>query len=135
MLVGWKWRLALALVGVALWSHPGVAAKIDRFTDKDGTLHISNKEAEEPIKTGPVAHPQGPTPLPQATQNPSPAATTPLPPGRPNPGAPPPPANPNVTAGPGVQANQGGPAPPGAPHRPPFGRFNRSRQPVPPAVQ
>jgi len=142
MLVGWKWRLALALVGVALWSHPGVAGKIDRFTDKDGTLHITNKEAEESVKLEPMAHPQEPTPLPQATQKPAPAATTPQPhrpappvQGQPAPGVPKSPGDSNEAAAGGVQANQGGAAPPGAPHRPPFGPFNRNRVPGPPPGQ
>jgi hypothetical protein len=137
MLVGWRWCLALALVSVALWSHPGVARKIDRFTDKDGTLHITNKEAEEPIKLEPMAHPQAPTPLPQATQKPAPAAKTPRPQrlAPPAPGLPQSPGDSKEAAEREVQANQGGAAPPGAPPRPPHGSFNRHRMPPPQPVQ
>ncbi|MCX5892383.1 MAG: hypothetical protein NTW80_05305 [Deltaproteobacteria bacterium] len=75
-----KWRLVLALVGVVLWSQPGVNAKIEHFTDKEGTVHISNNAAEaEPGKpdwtpsrgrmTPPPqifpAAPAGPVPQPQ----------------------------------------------------------------------
>lgn len=41
-------RLAVALLGVALLSPPGVAAKIDRFQDDQGTLHITN-HGETPV--------------------------------------------------------------------------------------
>jgi len=47
MRVNWKWRLAVALLGLALMNPPGVAAKIKHFKDDQGTLHINNAgEAE-----------------------------------------------------------------------------------------
>lgn len=125
MLLGWKWRLALVLVGVLLWSHPGVAGKIDRFTDKDGTLHITNKGEEEPIKPGGAEAAK--TPLPE------PAAPPAMRPG-PNPGPPPPGAAHGIINREG-QANQGSAAPPGAPPRPPQGPFNRRGMPPPQPVQ
>ena len=125
MLLGWKWRLALVLVGVALWSHPGVAGKIDRFTDTDGTLHITNKGAEEPAKPGGAAVVK--TPLPEPAASPVPGQPNPAPPGmRPNTGPPPPGAAHGIINREG-QANQGSAAPPGAPPRPPQGPLNRRR--------
>jgi hypothetical protein len=144
MLVGLKWRLALVLVGVALWSHPGVAGKIDRFTDKEGTLHISNKDAGEPIKLSepPETKPPAPTAAPPASPArsvPQHGRLAPIVPGTPDPDYPATGTEPhNETQPPGdeaiergVQANQGLAAPPGAPPRLPQGPFNRRRKPPP----
>jgi hypothetical protein len=114
----------LVLVGVALWSHPGVAGKINRFTDEDGTLHITNKGAEEPVKSGDAAVK---TPLPEPAA--PPAMRT-----GPNSG-PPPPGGADGLIDREVRANQGGVAPPGVPPRPPQGPFNRRRMPSPQPVQ
>jgi len=73
MPVSWRWRLGVALVGVALLSPSGVAAKIDRFHDKEGTLHISNT-GEEPVKGGAAA------PMPPGTPPPLPRPVPPPPP-------------------------------------------------------
>ncbi len=96
MLVSWRWRLGVALVGVALLSPSGAAAKIDRFHDKEGTLHISNT-GEEPVKGGAAA------PMPPGTPAPAPQAAPPAPLPLPRPVPPPPPQPPpeQVTPPPG----------------------------------
>ncbi len=85
MPLSWKWRLALAVLGVVLWSHPGSAAKIERFKDSEGTLHISNSGEAEPAKPGEAVTPRV-TPV-----APPPAAVPPAPPPAPVPPAPSPP--------------------------------------------
>ncbi len=79
MILRWKWRLGAALLGVTLWSYPVAAAKIERFKDTEGTLHIHN-EGEEAAKPGGAATPN------------TPAAPQPLPPPPVAPPMPPPPA-------------------------------------------
>ncbi len=106
MPVSWRWRLGVALVGLVLLSHSGAAAKIDRFKDKEGNLHITNV-GEEPVKKGGVT-----TPTPSATPTPSPtpaptAAPAPPPLPRPVPPLPPPPPPPEQA-----------PPPPGEPVEP-----------------
>ena len=106
MLVSWKWRLVVALVGMALFLSPsGVAAKIERSTDKEGTLHISNT-AEVPGKPGGATTPNPPSPptLAPAPQpgspppQPMPPAPRPMPvPPPPQQVAPPPPVEPGET--------------------------------------
>lgn len=82
MPVSWRWRLVVALVGIVLFLSPsGVAAKIERFKDKEGTLHISNT-GDLPVKPGGAT-----TPSPPSTPTPT-AAPAPLPLPRP---VPPPP--------------------------------------------
>ncbi len=92
MPVSWKRRLVAALLGLALLSPAGAAAKIERFKDPEGTLHISNA-GEEPVKPGGVtapATPAAPGPAPQPLPHPgSPPATLPAP--APPPVPPPPP--------------------------------------------
>ena len=60
--------LLLACLGVALWINPGMASKIERFTDPAGTLHISNFKEGEPGKPGTAtpALPGQPQAFPQA---------------------------------------------------------------------
>ena len=55
-----SWGFLLAFLGVALWNYPGMAAKIERFTDPAGTLHISNFKEGEPAKPGGVPTPAQP---------------------------------------------------------------------------
>jgi len=92
MPVSWRWRLVVALVGMALFLSPaGVAAKIERSKDNEGTLHISNT-AEVPVKPGGAT-----TPAPTATPAPAPR---PVPPPLPVPPPPeevaPPPGDPET---------------------------------------
>ena len=83
MLVSWKWRLVVALVGMALFLSPsGVAAKIERSTDKEGTLHISNT-GEEPVKPGGATTPKLPSPPPPQPNPPAPQPMPAPPPGDP----------------------------------------------------
>jgi len=79
MLLSWKGCLFLALFGVVLGSQPAMSAKIERFTDKEGTVHISNAGEAEPGKPGvaPPATPIGTLPPQQIF----PAAPAPAPPG------------------------------------------------------
>lgn len=81
------------LLGVILWSWSGAEAKIKRFQDQDGTLHITNAGEEE-------AKPKEPTPAatqPLRQQRPKPGMQPPRPPGpRPSP----PGVTPNNGAGP-----------------------------------
>lgn len=102
MPVSWRWRLVVALVGIALFlGHSGVAAKIERFKDKEGTLHISNT-GELPIKPGGATTPNSastPAPTPAPTAAPAPQPTPPAPrlvpvPPPPEQVAPPPPGDP-----------------------------------------
>ncbi len=87
MLLRWAWRLVATLfLGVVLMSRPGVAAKIERFQDDQGTLHISNAAEGEPTKPGAAPAPNQPQvvqPVPQAVPVPAippPATPMPLPP-------------------------------------------------------
>ena len=105
-----RWSLIFALIGVVLWSQPGISAKIDRFTDKEGTLHISNESTAEPVKPGGAQ-----TPAPIGTPPPQifPPATLPAP--APPPPAPPPPMEPPEMSGNGARSpapESGGEAPP-----------------------
>jgi hypothetical protein len=87
------WRLTcgfiLALLAVFGWIHSGLAAKINRVTDKDGTVHISNEAATEPGKPGGAS---GPTPIgtlpPQQIFPPPPGQEAAAPPVAPPPEAP-----------------------------------------------
>jgi hypothetical protein len=75
MLVSWRWRLVVAVVGLVLFLSPsGVAAKIERFKDNEGTLHISNT-GEEPVKPGGATTPK----LPSPPTPPQPMPPAPLP--------------------------------------------------------
>lgn len=94
MPVNWRWRFVVALVGIALfWGHSGVAAKIERFKDNEGTLHISNT-GEAPDKPGGATTPN----LPSApTAQPMPPGPRPVPiPPPPEPVAPPPSVDPGA---------------------------------------
>jgi outer membrane biosynthesis protein TonB len=86
MPLSWRWRLVVALLGIALMSPSGAAAKIERFKDKEGTLHISNT-GEVPVKPGGATAPNQPS-TPTATPAPPPQPIPPLP--RPVPVPPPP---------------------------------------------
>ena len=82
MPLNWKWRLVVALVGVALWCHPGVAAKIEHFKDTEGTLHITNAGEPEAAKPGAAAAPGAtavPAPSPQTSPSGSPPPPLPSP--------------------------------------------------------
>jgi len=81
MLVSWRWRLVVALVGLVLFLSPsGVAAKIERFKDNEGTLHISNT-GEVPVKPGGATTPSPPsTPTPPPRPVPPPPMPVPPPP-------------------------------------------------------
>ena len=57
MPVSGKWTLIAAFVGVAWLSQPVWAAKIERFKDNEGTLHISNMGEAVQIKPGGVPAP------------------------------------------------------------------------------
>ena len=140
--------LAVALLGVALWSHPGVAAKIDRFQDDQGTLHITNHGETPADKSGTGAKPvrrrlskaeafsrEGlpvPPPPPQALETPPPGAVPPPPQEEaalPEPAAPPS----RARLAPLVKPPPPPPGPPTvggtepAPNLPPLeGRFDRS---------
>lgn len=99
MPVSWKWRLVVALAGIALFlSHSGVAtAKIERFKDKEGTLHISNT-GEVPVKPGGATTPNPPS-TPTTAPAPPPQPIRPAPrlvpvPPPPQQAAPPPPGDP-----------------------------------------
>jgi hypothetical protein len=97
----WKCCLIAALVVVVLWSLPALAAKIDRFTDQEGTLHITNAGKEEPIKpaTGPAVGPgQGRTSQAQAAPRKAPDPRRRLAPGQ-RPGADPRVRPPSLEAG------------------------------------
>ncbi len=99
MAVSWKQLLVVACVGMALLSPSKAAAKIERFKDKEGNLHITNT-SEEPVKAGglttptpaPAALPVPPAPVrPQVVPPPGvPPAAAPAPPEP----VPPPPAGP-----------------------------------------
>jgi len=79
MLVSWRWRLVVALVGIVLFLSPsGVAAKIERFKDSEGTLHISNA-GEEPVKPGGATTPSPPSLPPGAAPAPLPRPVPPRP--------------------------------------------------------
>ena len=96
----WRWGFILALLGVFWWIHPGMAAKINRVTDKDGTVHISNEGATEPGKPGGTS---GPTPIgtlpPQQVFSP-PSPPPPPPPEAATPPVAPPPEEPNLATEP-----------------------------------
>ncbi len=79
-----KWRVAILLLTLAWWGlSPAAAAKIERFQDAQGTLHISNVKPEEPGKeTGslPAAAPLIKPQVPQAQPQPiPPPAVEPVP--------------------------------------------------------
>ncbi len=135
MPLSWKWRLALALIGVALLNHPGFAAKIERFKDKEGTLHISNSGEADPGKPG-AAPNSSPTPAapvqtfpqaePPAAVAPPPVMEAPPPPEQetppqeaPPPSEEPPGEPPGEQSAAGSQA-QGAPAVATPPNRPPL---------------
>ena len=87
-----RWSLIFTLIGVVLWSPPEVSAKVGRFTDKEGTLHISNDSPAEPGKPGVL---QAPDPVETSPPTPTDVCTTsprrsPRAAGRPN--RPPPPS-------------------------------------------
>lgn len=48
----WKWRVLVILLTLAGWSWSPAAAKIKHFKDTEGTLHITNLEAEDQAKSG-----------------------------------------------------------------------------------
>ena len=50
MPVKWIWTLAVVLLGLGLWVHPGAAGKIQQFKDDQGTLHINNAGQEGAAK-------------------------------------------------------------------------------------
>lgn len=104
MPLNWKWRLVVALVGVALWCHPGVAAKIEHFKDTEGTLHITNAGDPEAAKPGAAA-------APGATAVPGPSPQTFPSPPLPSPSV-------NHSAEPEIAPQEGAP-PPVAPSAPP----------------
>ena len=86
MPVNLRWRLAVALLGLALINPPEVAAKINHFKDDQGTLHISNdREAEAGKGNGTKLN------MPGRRRGGSPQAIAPMtPPPPPEPEAPPP---------------------------------------------
>ena len=84
-----RWSLIFALIGVVLWSQPGIGAKIDRFTDQEGTLHISNESQAEPGKPGVQAPAPLGTSLPQIFPPARPPALVPPPEAMPSPTEPP----------------------------------------------
>ena len=77
--VDMRWIPIFTLIVVFLWSPPGISAKVARFTDKEGTLHISNEAPAEPGKPGGV---QAPAPIgtPPPQKFPSPTPRAPVPP-------------------------------------------------------
>ena len=78
--VNMRWIPIFALIGIVLWSPPGISAKVERFTDKEGTLHISNEAPAEPGKPGGVQAPAPiGTPPPQIFPPPTPPAPVPPP--------------------------------------------------------
>jgi hypothetical protein len=74
-----RWIQIFTLIGVLLWSPPGISAKVERFTDKEGTLHISNEAPAEPGKPGGVQAP-APVETPPPQKFPSPSRRAPVPP-------------------------------------------------------
>jgi len=69
----WRWRVPLFLLTLAWWSlSPAAAAKIKHFKDTQGTLHITNLEAEGQAKPGtaPAAKVSQPPGLPPDLQPP-----------------------------------------------------------------
>ena len=52
-----RWIPIFTLIGIVLWNPPGISAKVARFTDQEGTLHISNEAPPEPGKPGGVQAP------------------------------------------------------------------------------
>ncbi len=88
--VNMRWIPIFTLIGVVLWSPPGISAKVERFTDKEGTLHISNEAPAEPGKPGGVQAPAPiGTPPPQIFPPPTPRAPVPPPQVMPPPTEPP----------------------------------------------
>lgn len=83
MPVNLKWRLAVVLLGVGLWVHPGEASKIQQFKDDQGTVHINNAreaasdKAEPEGKPGSRRRPKFPAAPPVAPSPPEPVAQTP----------------------------------------------------------
>lgn len=76
-----RWSLIFTLIGVVLWSQPGISAKVELFTDKEGTLHISNESQAEPGKPGGVQAPApiGTAPPPQIIPPSTPPSPVPPP--------------------------------------------------------
>lgn len=55
-----RWSLIFAFIGMVFWSPPGISAKIEHFTDKEGRVHISNESQAAPEKPGEVQTPGTP---------------------------------------------------------------------------
>ena len=89
-------RLTIVLLGVALVSHPVVAAKVENFKDDQGILHVTNGKKEESAKPskpvtpmqqyrrpgrsapeGPLVIAPTPHPQTQAAASPQPGASPP----------------------------------------------------------
>jgi hypothetical protein len=87
--VNLRWSLIFTLIGAVLWSQPGISAKFERFTDKEGTLHIFNESQPESGKPGGI---QAPDPVEMSPPLPmfAPPASLTEPPERSGNGAPPP---------------------------------------------
>jgi hypothetical protein len=95
-----KWCVAILVLILAWWSLSAAAiAKIERFKDDEGTLHISNTKPEEPANQE-AAAPPAPTPVkPRVPPAPPQPVPSPMPGPRPNVrpgGSPPPPPGPHM---------------------------------------
>jgi len=102
----WQGGLVLGLI-MAFWSHPGMSAKIERYTDSEGTVHITNAGEAEPGKPGTPAPPTPIGTLPP--QQIFPSGPPPPRPGTVKPPPPPPPAPPKMVLSDG-ESSAGPPA-------------------------
>lgn len=95
------------LAGLLLLALPAAAGKIQRFTDEEGTLHITDSESGEQAKPGPGAAPivRRPGSFPGPGVQPSPPAPPETPAVQPSP--PPEPEPPEEGEGPDEPEEEG----------------------------